>query len=207
MSQSAMKRNWVEFIFFMIGVALFFASCGKPVQVTIGNKKRVKSHERPTTRTKERTYVKYTKKTTRPTTTSRAVPKVDRLDVRNEIVSTAKKFLGKPYNYGGKTPRSGFDCSGFTAYVYNAHGIDVHGPSYEQARLGKKKKLDEVKEGDLLIFGKGSKVSHVAIVAARDSQSLQVVHSTSSRGVVVDDIAHSDYWKKRFLYAKDVISL
>jgi len=110
--------------------------------------------------------------------------------------------MGKPYVYGGKKPSSGFDCSGFTAHVYNENGVSVSGPSYQQAKQGKKKSMRELKEGDLVFFGSGRKVTHVAIVASADRDKLEVIHSTSSRGVVIDDISNSDYWKKRYLSLK-----
>jgi len=105
--------------------------------------------------------------------------------------------MGKPYVYGGKKPSSGFDCSGFTAHVYNENGVPVSGPSYQQAKQGKKKAMRELKEGDLVFFGSGRKVTHVAIVANADR---------SSRGVVIDDISNSDYWQKRYLFGRDVIN-
>ncbi len=124
---------------------------------------------------------------------------------RSGIVNTAKKYIGKPYVYGGKKPTSGFDCSGFTSHVYKENGVAVSGPSYKQAKQGRKKSMKELKEGDLVFFGSGSKVSHVAIVASVSRNKVEVIHSTSSRGVVVDDITNSKYWKKRYLFGRDVL--
>lgn len=124
---------------------------------------------------------------------------------RANIVSTAKKYIGKPYVYGGKKPSSGFDCSGFTTHVYKENGVSVSGPSHAQAKQGRKKSMKELKEGDLVFFGSRNKVSHVGIVASVDHNRLQVIHSTSSRGVVVDDISGSDYWQKRYLFGRDIL--
>lgn len=124
---------------------------------------------------------------------------------RKAIVSTAKKYIGRPYVYGGKNP-SGFDCSGFTQHVFQQNGIKVNGPSTTQSKQGKKKSLKQLKKGDLIFFGKRSKVSHVAIVANVDQDKLEVIHSTSSRGVVIDDISRSEYWKKRYLFGRDVLN-
>lgn len=124
---------------------------------------------------------------------------------RNGIVKTAKKYIGKPYIYGGKKPSSGFDCSGFTSHVYKENGVAVTGPSYSQAKQGIKKSMKDLKEGDLVFFGSGNKVTHVAIVASVNRNKIEVIHSTSSRGVVVDDISSSKYWKKRYLFGRDVL--
>ena len=124
---------------------------------------------------------------------------------RNSIVSTAKKYIGKSYVYGGKTPSAGFDCSGFTAHVFKNNGIDISGPSHHQARKGKRKSKKSLEKGDLIFFGKNNKVSHVAIVANVSNSKIEVIHSTSSRGVVVDDISTSNYWNERYLFGRDVL--
>ena len=66
--------------------------------------------------------------------------------------------------------------------------------------------MSELQEGDLVFFGTNNKVSHVAIVANVDQNELKVIHSTSSRGVVIDDISSSNYWKKRYLFGRDVMN-
>lgn len=125
---------------------------------------------------------------------------------RKKIVSSAKKYIGKSYTYGGKKPSTGFDCSGFTAHVYKNNGINLSGPSHSQAKQGKRKSMRELQEGDLVFFGKNNKVSHVAIVTDVNQNKLKVIHSTSSRGVVIDDISSSKYWKKRYLFGRDVMN-
>ena len=125
---------------------------------------------------------------------------------RTKIVSTAKKYIGKSYTYGGKKPSTGFDCSGFISHVYKNNGIDLSGPSHYQAKQGKKKSMSALQKGDLVFFGTNKKVSHVAIVTKVDQNKLNVIHSTSSRGVVIDDISSSEYWKKRYLFGRDVMN-
>ncbi|MDC1284059.1 C40 family peptidase [Saprospiraceae bacterium] len=146
-------------------------------------------------------------KTNRSNTNRKAsVAKVDKLDLRLNVVASAEKFLGLRYKWGGKTPKSGFDCSGFTSFVMQENGVNVQGASYHQSKLGKKVSKSKVAPGDLIFFGKGSKVSHVAIVKANTGNSLEVIHSTSGSGVRVDDINNSNYWNKRYLYARQVIN-
>jgi cell wall-associated NlpC family hydrolase len=125
---------------------------------------------------------------------------------RTRIVTSAKKYIGKSYTYGGKKPSTGFDCSGFTAHVFNNNGVNLSGPSHYQAKQGKRISMSDLQEGDLVFFGTNNKVSHVAIVADVNHNKLKVIHSTSSRGVVIDDISSSKYWKKRYLFGRDVMN-
>ena len=145
------------------------------------------------------------KKTRKSRSTVAKVSKLDNDNVRSQIVKSAEKFMGIKYVYGGKTPSPGFDCSGFTSYVYQQNGIPVKGASHHQAKMGKRISKSKVEPGDLIFFGSGSKVSHVAIVKANIGDELEVIHSTSSAGVRIDEINGSSYWNKRYLYARQVI--
>lgn len=151
-----------------------------------------------------RTY-KERKKTPKSKRSKATIAKVETLDLRNSVVASAEKFIGLKYKWGGKTPKSGFDCSGFTSYVMQENGVNVQGASRHQSKLGKRVSKSKVAPGDLIFFGKGSKVSHVAIVKANTGKSLEVIHATSGSGVRIDDINDSDYWNKRYLYARQVI--
>lgn len=127
--------------------------------------------------------------------------------LRNDIVSFAKKQTGVKYRYGGKTPK-GFDCSGYTTYVLREFDIPVSGPSYSQEKLGKRVDKENAKPGDLVFFrkSKAGKVFHVALVYANDKGNLSLIHSTSSRGVVIDRLNESSYWRSKVMTVRDVIS-
>jgi len=130
----------------------------------------------------------------------------DNTDLRNQIVATAKSQLGKPYKTAGKTPETGFDCSGFTGYVFRSNGILLTGASHDQARQGRQKSIEELQPGDLAFFGHGSKVTHVAIITNFPSpEDCEVIHATTSSGVKKDLIWKSEYWKSRFLFGVDLI--
>lgn len=180
---------------------IIIASCGTPQKLSVRafpkHKKAVKykkRHPRTKATPKEESYARQTKRYDAKAAT------------RDAIITEAKKYIGTPYVFGGKSELSGFDCSGFTAHVFTKAGIPLKGPSYEQAKAGQRKSLNQAKKGDLLIFGKGRKVTHVAIVADVHGDSIRAIHSTSSRGVVIDEINHSQYWKSKFLYARDIVS-
>jgi hypothetical protein len=127
--------------------------------------------------------------------------------IRGNVLQEAKKYLGLKYIWGGTTPR-GFDCSGFTSYVLAQKGVGVARSSRYQAQQGKAVDLSKAKTGDLVFFskyGKGGRVTHVALVVDNKEDGVYIIHSTR-RGIVVDNLSESNYWKPKILYAKDVIS-
>ena len=127
----------------------------------------------------------------------------DRLD----IAEFAQKFVGITYTYAGQTPFTGFDCSGFTAYVMKGFGIPLSPSSAAQSTTGKEVPLDQVMAGDLLFFGESAKkIQHVAMVVKRDKTGITCVHSTTSRGVMVENVSISSYWKPKILFARNVIA-
>lgn len=126
---------------------------------------------------------------------------------RQEIVAYAKKQLGANYRTGGKNP-NGFDCSGFTSYVLKKFDVEIPSVSRSQATTGKKVNLKDAQPGDLVFFKRtaASKVFHVALVVNNGKDGMEVIHSTSSRGVVIDNITKSSYWKPKIASSRDVLS-
>ncbi len=111
---------------------------------------------------------------------------------RAAVVAEADDQLGVPYVYGGTTP-SGFDCSGFTRWVYeHALGIDLPRTAAEQSALGKSVSMDELKPGDLLFWGSGSGVYHVGIYAGDG----EYIHASTGGGRVMR--ATFDYFAPSF---------
>jgi cell wall-associated NlpC family hydrolase len=68
------------------------------------------------------------------------------------VVQKAQRLIGVPYVYGGSSPRSGFDCSGFVRYVYNSVGISLPHSSYADFNLGRRVSRWALKPGDLVFF-------------------------------------------------------
>lgn len=125
---------------------------------------------------------------------------------RNRIVTYAQKYVGSDYKYAGTSP-SGFDCSGFTSYVLKEFKVKASSASAMQAKEGKSVPVDRVQPGDLIFFGESSNhISHVAMVVKRSKAGIVCVHSTTSRGVIVENVSTSNYWKPKILFARDVIS-
>ena len=126
-----------------------------------------------------------------------APPRVERpaTSQQRDVVDYARLYLGTPYRYAGKAP-GGFDCSGYTCYVLKNFDVQLPGNSGAQEVSGRRIKAAEARAGDLVFFrrSKGGKVFHVALVTANDADGLRVIHSTSSRGVVEDNITTNSYW-------------
>ncbi|KOA21216.1 putative endopeptidase p60 precursor [Clostridium homopropionicum DSM 5847] len=80
----------------------------------------------------------------------------------SEIIAYASKFLGTPYLWGGTTPE-GFDCSGFTQYVYKHFGISLGRTTKDQIYDGVGVSRDQLQPGDLVFYGKGGVPSHMGI--------------------------------------------
>ena len=116
------------------------------------------------------------------------------------LVGTALDLRGAPYLDGGASPR-GFDCSGFTQYVFAQHGVALPRAVRDQVKLGKTVKPKELTPGDLLFFATtDASASHVAIAVGRD----EFVHAPSSTGVVRVERLSANYWSRRFIGARRV---
>lgn len=123
----------------------------------------------------------------------------------DQIINYAKKFLGTPYRSAGMTP-SGFDCSGFIYYVMGNFGLTLTHSSYGMVEFGKTVKLSEIRPGDLMFFKgssvKSSRVGHVALVVEVGPNSIKFIHSSTSRGVVIDNFVGSKYYVPRYITTK-----
>lgn len=119
----------------------------------------------------------------------------------NQIAEYAKQFLGCSYVSGGKTPSSGFDCSGFTKYVYSNFGYTLGNTAATQNNLGKDVNIEDIAIGDLILFydeGK-TKIGHTGIYIGDGN----FVHAANaSRGVVTDNLNTNSYYNTRIVSIK-----
>ncbi|WP_114782309.1 C40 family peptidase [Botryobacter ruber] len=138
---------------------------------------------------------------------AKPVPQAQGAVSRREIVSYALTLLGKPYSYGGITPR-GFDCSGFTTHVFQTFGVDISRSSNLQAKNGIAVSKNEAKPGDLVIFtGTNPEVrnpGHVGIVISAPGDTISFVHSSSNGGVKVSKVQGTRY-NTRFLQIRRIL--
>lgn len=117
-----------------------------------------------------------------------------------QLAGTALAFRGTPYRNGGSDPQ-GFDCSGFTQYVFSQYGVPLPREVREQYRVGKEIRTEDLAPGDILFFTTTAPgPSHVAIAIGGD----QFVHAPSSTGVVRVEHLSSSYWSPRYLGARRV---
>ncbi|ODU55655.1 MAG: hypothetical protein ABT01_05705 [Clostridium sp. SCN 57-10] len=125
--------------------------------------------------------------------------------VRQDVLTYAKTFLGVRYVYGGSTPK-GFDCSGYTKYVFSHFNISLQRSSASQYSTSVTKvKKSELKPGDLVFFGtpsKPSKVGHVGIYMGGN----QFIHSSSPGDVVKIDTMSSGYYANYYIGGGTVLN-
>lgn len=119
-------------------------------------------------------------------------------DKASDLVIASMDFLGVPYKYGGNSPETGFDCSGFTRHVFeNSLGLVLPRRSEDQARDAGLQKVarTELKPGDLVFFNTLRRTfSHVGIYLGDD----KFIHAPRSGGVVRVEDMRVAYWTRRF---------
>jgi cell wall-associated NlpC family hydrolase len=105
------------------------------------------------------------------------------------VIPTAERYLGTPYRYGGTSPVTGFDCSGFVQYVFARNAVRLPRTSRQQAKVGValRRNWKSLSAGDLVMFAeRGEPISHVAIYAGHD----RIIHASASGGEVrYDDLS------------------
>ena len=122
----------------------------------------------------------------------------------SDVVNFAKQYLGYRYVLGGKTPESGFDCSGFTRYVFKQFGFSLGAVAYEQASVGRTVERSELLPGDLLLFQNEGKtrIGHTGIYIGGD----QFIHAANpDRGVVIDNLSTNSYYNTRYVSARRLV--
>ena len=116
------------------------------------------------------------------------------------VLETALALLGSPYRDGGTTP-DGFDCSGFTQWVFAQHGVALPRETRAQFGVGVVVDAGLVASGDLLFFSTVAPgPSHVGIAIDED----RFVHAPSARGVVRVERLSTSYWQQHFIGARRI---
>ena len=123
-----------------------------------------------------------------------------RLDLRNEIVGTAKRFIGTPYRWGGTSAEEGFDCSGLTMVVYQLNGLKLPRSSRLQYRTGIPIGRNQLMQGDLVFFAtsRSRRVSHVGIYVGKG----RFIHAPGRGKRIRTDRLAKRYFKTRYLGAR-----
>ena len=115
------------------------------------------------------------------------------MNLASQLVREALELRGTPYRNGGSDP-AGFDCSGFTQWVFSRVGLRLPRETREQFRAGTDVPTGTQQAGDLIFFTTTARgASHVGIALGDDT----FVHAPSSRGVVRVESLSVAYWSKR----------
>ena len=121
----------------------------------------------------------------------------------SEVVEYAKQYLGYKYVAGGTSPETGFDCSGFTTYIYKHFGISLNRTSKDQIKNGVEVEKSALQLGDLVIFNDNSNtvIGHVGIYIGDGN----FIHASNpSEGVKITSL-NTSYYQKRYVGARRVI--
>lgn len=123
------------------------------------------------------------------------------LSLAEEICEYAKTFIGTPYVYGGSLPETGFDCSGFTKYVYAHFGIEI--PRMQQYDAGTRVSKENLRPGDLVFFNTtGNSISHVGMYIGYG----QFIHAPAAGKTVCITALESDYYTPRYVCATRILN-
>ncbi len=114
-------------------------------------------------------------------------------DLGQRIVHTAQEQIGSKYERSARGPKK-FDCSGLVQYVYDQYDFQLRGSAASMSTLGRSIDIAEARSGDLIFYKRKGSVFHVSIISEASSDHLKVVHSTTSRGVIEEDVLSSAYW-------------
>lgn len=108
-------------------------------------------------------------------------------DVRVDLCQYAKEFLGNPYVWGGTSLTKGADCSGFVLSIFKKYGVSLPHSSRAQANCGTTIKVSEAQPGDLIFYGNGKTINHVAIYIGGG----QVIHASSPKtGIRISNVSY-----------------
>ena len=146
-----------------------------------------------------RSMTKFREKTAEESNKTENISNVASSGNGSSVVATANQYIGSRYIYGGTTP-SGFDCSGFTSYVYKKYGVSLSRTAAGQYSNGVAVSKGELQPGDLVMFGK-SGINHVGIYIGGG----KMVHAANpSRGVTTDTI-NSGYYGTNYVGARRIL--
>lgn len=129
-------------------------------------------------------------------------PRVNGIDtlnapsVQQSAVEKALDLIGSPYKYGGVSP-SGFDCSGLIKFVYQDQGVRLNGGARHIIHEVNPISPSKLTAGDLVFFKVHRNINHVALVVEASRDKIIVIHSTSSKGVIKEDVWSHSYWKEK----------
>lgn len=122
-----------------------------------------------------------------------------RASIRDDLVRTARSFIGIPYQWGSSHPGDGLDCSGLVLAVYRLNGLSVPRTSWDQYAHGTPIVKNRLAKGDLVFFSTGGtrRISHVGIYIGNN----RFIHAPGTGKTICMESLSSDYFRSRFMGA------
>ncbi len=127
-------------------------------------------------------------------------PDSRRAVLQEELVQTARRFIGTPYRWGGTSARRGFDCSGLTMTIYRLNGLELPRSARAQFSAGSPVTRSAVRQGDLVFFatGGGGRVSHVGIYTGNG----KFIHAPGRGKTIRTAALDNGYFRSRYKGAR-----
>jgi len=125
----------------------------------------------------------------------------------DSLIRVASSYVGVPYRYGGCSPETGFDCSGFVTYIFRQFGVELPRSSADMITVGREIPLDSVAKGDIVLFAGSNRhsrpIGHSGIVVSEADEPLRFIHSATSnhQGIIVTEYERYEYYRSRFVTA------
>ncbi|WP_080239308.1 C40 family peptidase [Spirosoma rigui] len=145
----------------------------------------------------------------KPTVSSTQKSFYDEIPLVSNVIEYARKHLSIRYRSGGTTTH-GFDCSGFTRFCFSRFGISLPHSSAAQGHVGEAVDKDDAQPGDLILFkghsASGSQIGHVGLITEVIGDRIKFIHSAWNGGVRYDYL-HADYYQRRFVGVRRVVTM
>ncbi len=123
----------------------------------------------------------------------------------SELIDYAQSLVGVKYVYGGTSPENGFDCSGFTKYIFSQFGINLERVAADQAKQGIEVSQDELLPGDLIFSdtdGGNNNINHVGMYIG-DGKFISATSGSASSKVTISEL-NSTYWQASYMTARRI---
>ncbi len=144
----------------------------------------------------------YTGANSTPAAVKQYVPPARSGEVVNDLVNYAATFLGTRYRWAGESPATGFDCSGFTKFIYGQFGVSLPHSAAAQNACGTPVPRGEIAPGDILLFRTlSSGIDHAAVYCGNG----KFIHASSRAGCVRTNAITEAYWSTHFVAARRVL--
>jgi cell wall-associated NlpC family hydrolase len=121
--------------------------------------------------------------------------------MREQVVQTAFSQLGLGYRFGGVSPQRGFDCSGYTRWVFSMLDIKLPRTSREQFSYGQSVDKADLRPGDLVFFRTRRAIGHVGVYVANN----HFIHSPNRNGEIMISSLSGGGWGKSYAGARRII--